>query len=207
MTRWTYEDVRPIYRDRDRYRDLVRGIAQETCLRAATAFRGECGRDGQPQEGWCHVCRAKALVAEDEKRWATLGTKQVIVIRKDLKMRRGKEIAQGAHASMAWLGNRLRDYLTPLEGALPTTPNCVPDFNTVERAWLTGKFTKIVCQVGSETELREVYETAERADIEAHLIVDSGATEFGGEPTPTACGIGPADAAAIDAITGTLKLY
>ena len=30
-------------------------------------------------------------------------TKQVIVIRRDLRMRRGKEIAQGAHASMAWL--------------------------------------------------------------------------------------------------------
>ena len=30
-------------------------------------------------------------------------TKQVIAIRKDLKMRRGKEIAQGSHASMAFL--------------------------------------------------------------------------------------------------------
>jgi PTH2 family peptidyl-tRNA hydrolase len=33
--------------------------------------------------------------------------KQVIVIRRDLRMRRGKEIAQGAHASMAWLTRRL----------------------------------------------------------------------------------------------------
>ena len=31
--------------------------------------------------------------------------KQVIIIRKDLKMRRGKEIAQGSHASMAFLLN------------------------------------------------------------------------------------------------------
>ena len=31
--------------------------------------------------------------------------KQVIVIRRDLKMRRGKEIAQGAHASSSWLGD------------------------------------------------------------------------------------------------------
>ena len=34
-------------------------------------------------------------------------TKQVIVIRRDLRMRRGKEIAQGAHASMAWLAERV----------------------------------------------------------------------------------------------------
>jgi PTH2 family peptidyl-tRNA hydrolase len=34
--------------------------------------------------------------------------KQVILIRKDLKMRRGKEIAQGSHASMAFI---LRNYV------------------------------------------------------------------------------------------------
>ena len=39
-------------------------------------------------------------------------TKQVIVIRRDLRMRRGKEIAQGAHASMAWLRQRIMPHLT-----------------------------------------------------------------------------------------------
>ena len=37
-------------------------------------------------------------------------TKQIIIIRKDLKVRRGKEIAQGAHASMAVLTNNLIGY-------------------------------------------------------------------------------------------------
>lgn len=35
-------------------------------------------------------------------------TKQTIVVRKDLKMNRGKEIAQGAHAAMAWLTKYLK---------------------------------------------------------------------------------------------------
>lgn len=39
-------------------------------------------------------------------------TKQVLVIRKDLNMRRGKEIAQGAHGSCSWLANRLVDHYT-----------------------------------------------------------------------------------------------
>lgn len=33
---------------------------------------------------------------------------QVIVMRRDLGMRQGKEIAQGAHASMIWLALRIR---------------------------------------------------------------------------------------------------
>jgi PTH2 family peptidyl-tRNA hydrolase len=43
--------------------------------------------------------------------------KQVIVIRRDLRMRRGKEIAQGAHASTAWLRERVLQGLTPATAA------------------------------------------------------------------------------------------
>lgn len=41
-------------------RFLVHLVAEEPCMRQTTEFRGECGRDGQPQEGWCAVCRCKA---------------------------------------------------------------------------------------------------------------------------------------------------
>ena len=37
--------------------------------------------------------------------------KQVILIRKDLKMRRGKEVAQGSHASMAFMTEKIREVL------------------------------------------------------------------------------------------------
>lgn len=32
----------------------------------------------------------------------SLATKQVLVVRKDLNMRKGKAVAQGAHGAMAW---------------------------------------------------------------------------------------------------------
>jgi len=119
--------------------------------------------------------------------------KQVIVIRKDLRMRRGKEIAQGAHAAMAWMTNRARKgyhYFSP-----------------EEEAWINGPFTKICLQVNSLPELNAVYVSALEAGLTTELIIDSGATEFNNVPTETCCAIGPHEASKIDAITGHLKLY
>lgn len=47
---------------------------------------------------------------------------------------------------------------------------------------------------------------AEGADIPYALITDRGKTEFGGVPTITCLGIGPAESAVLDRITGHLKL-
>lgn len=124
--------------------------------------------------------------------------KQVIVMRKDLKMRRGKEIAQGAHAATAWLAHRVRAHLAT--GA-PIV------LSTAEAAWLERSHTKICVQVDSEAELRRVYADAIARGLEAHLIVDSGRTEFGGVPTATCCAVGPGEATLVDAVTNGLKLY
>jgi peptidyl-tRNA hydrolase, PTH2 family len=120
--------------------------------------------------------------------------KQVIVMRKDLKMRRGKEIAQGAHASVAWLALRVQG-------------GAAPELSEDERAWIDGSFAKVCLQIEGEEALRDVHARALAAGLESHLIVDSGRTEFHGVPTPTCLGIGPAEAARIDAVTGDLKLY
>lgn len=122
--------------------------------------------------------------------------KQVIVLRHDLKMRRGKQIAQGAHASMSFICRRLQEAETVSLG----------DFTDVQRAWLTGTFAKVCCRVNSETELVEIYDKALAAGLEVHLIIDSGKTEFHGQPTQTCLAIGPDDADKIDAITGQLEL-
>jgi PTH2 family peptidyl-tRNA hydrolase len=144
-----------------------------------------------------------------------MNVKQVIVIRKDLKMRRGKEIAQGSHASMAWLTRRLVSNAYSMEHTAPEDAEGYlfrPDhgayfFTEAEHEWITGAFAKVTLQVSSEEELRSIYQKAKNAGLEAHLIIDSGRTEFDGVPTATAVGIGPDEADKINEITGELKLY
>jgi PTH2 family peptidyl-tRNA hydrolase len=127
--------------------------------------------------------------------------KQVILIRRDLKMRRGKEIAQGSHASMEFLIEPLRQSLKKGESAFQIV------LSEDEKAWLSFGIAKVCLQVGSEAELLEYHQKALDAGLKSHLIRDSGRTEFHGEPTFTACAIGPADAEKINAVTGTLSLY
>ena len=123
-------------------------------------------------------------------------TKQLIVMRHDLKMRRGKQIAQGAHASMSFLCRRLQEAGSVSLDSLTET----------QRAWLTGAFAKVCCRVDSEEELMQIHDKAVEAGLEVHLITDSGRTEFHGQPTRTCLAIGPDEADKIDAITGHLEL-
>jgi PTH2 family peptidyl-tRNA hydrolase len=134
--------------------------------------------------------------------------KQVIVIRRDLRMRRGKEIAQGAHASMAWLRQRVLQGLTPTAATGTTSAATgLVELSEVERTWLERSNRKVTVKVGSEEQLMAVYEQALRAGLVTHLITDGGLTEFGGVPTRTCLGIGPDYDDRIDPVTGDLELY
>jgi len=123
--------------------------------------------------------------------------KQVIVIRRDLKMRRGKEIAQGAHAAMAWLTRRMRF----------GDDHACAELSAAEKQWLTTSFRKITVTVSSEQQLMAVYDNAKAAGLVAELITDIGRTEFHGVPTPTSLGLGPDYDDLIDPVTGDLDLY
>jgi len=126
-----------------------------------------------------------------------MNTKQVIVMRKDLNMRRGKEIAQGSHASMAFLTKKKSDD----ELELMDKKAAIINF------WLKNSFTKICVYVNSEIELDEIFQKAQEAKLMTHLITDNGLTEFNGVPTKTCLAIGPDISEEIDKITGHLKLY
>lgn len=135
--------------------------------------------------------------------------KQVIVIRKDLKLRRGKECSQAAHASMKFMVERIISYLdddscSDRDCCSPTPPL---DFSFEEREWMRGIFTKITLQVNSEKELMDIYEAALEEGLEVGLIQDSGKTEFRGVPTYTCLAIGPDTSEKIDKVTSHLKLY
>jgi PTH2 family peptidyl-tRNA hydrolase len=125
-----------------------------------------------------------------------ISVKQVIVMRHDLGMRRGKQIAQGAHAALAFLTRRLQ-----AAGSI-----ALADLTPAERSWIAGPFAKVCVRVDSEAELLEIYAQAKAANLTVELITDSGRTEFHGQPTPTCVAIGPDLAEKIDPITGHLNL-
>lgn len=128
---------------------------------------------------------------------ATDEVKQVIVVRKDLNMRKGKIAAQAAHAS--------------LKVILDKGSNIVRDTLTISvdddmKAWILGRFKKVVVYVSSKDDLIAVYNAAKEAGLNTSLILDAGLTEFGGIPTHTTVAVGPNKASLVDKITGTLPL-
>jgi PTH2 family peptidyl-tRNA hydrolase len=144
----------------------------------------------------------------------TKPVKQVIVMRKDLGMRKGKMIAQGAHSSISFLSRKLIESYQP-ELEKETDKSLSNDLeikqfkvflNKWERKWIEGKFTKICVYVNSELELLEIHKRAIDSNILVELIKDAGLTEFKGIPTLTCLAIGPDDPNEIDKITGHLPL-
>lgn len=126
--------------------------------------------------------------------------KQVIIIRKELNMRKGKMVAQGAHAAMkavldiGW--NR----------DLTESAYVIPLIRPELEEWLSGRFTKVCVSVDTEQEIIELYNQAKEAKLLCSIITDAGLTEFNGVPTITAVAIGPAYPKDVDPITSHLKL-
>lgn len=114
-------------------------------------------------------------------------TKQVLVLRKDLKMGVGKLIAQACHAS-----------LEASEEARKRNPE-------VWTRWREEGAKKVVVKVSSLEELEELEKKCRSYRLPVALVIDRGLTQLPPN-TPTALGIGPAPEADIDKITGGLKL-
>jgi PTH2 family peptidyl-tRNA hydrolase len=114
--------------------------------------------------------------------------KQVIVVRAELDLSRGKWCAQAAHASvMAAEEARKRHRLW-------------------YRKWLEGGQKKVILQVPSLKELQLLKALAEKMEMPSAMVVDYGLTEVA-PGTVTCVGFGPAPGEAVDRITGSLPLF
>ena len=113
-----------------------------------------------------------------------LNYKQVILIRQDLKLPKGKLAAQCAHASV--------------EAVFKSNEKLV-------KAWREEGMAKIVLKVKDERELVKCFQQAKDSDLTASLITDAGKTVIA-PGTKTAVAIGPDEAEKIDKITKDLSL-
>ena len=113
--------------------------------------------------------------------------KQVIVVRTDIKMSKGKIAAQAGHAAVS-----------ASEYARKNRPEWW-------NPWIREGQCKIAVKVKSEQELLELERKARNEGLPAALIVDRGLTELPPE-TITCLGIGPAPSDKVEIITGKLSL-
>lgn len=113
--------------------------------------------------------------------------KQVIVVRSDLKMSKGKLAVQVAHASVSSFYKTLREK---------------PEY---AKEWLSNKQPKVVVKVSGLKELYEIRDKADERGLITAVIQDAGLTELP-SGTVTCIGIGPAPKHIIDEVTGELKL-
>ncbi len=110
--------------------------------------------------------------------------KQVIIVRKDLKMPKGKLGVQIAHASV--------------EAVLNTKKKLI-------KKWKQQGMKKVCVYAKDIEELLRIYDEAIKLRITASIIRDAGKTVFN-EPTITTVAIGPDYSDKIDKITKELKL-
>jgi PTH2 family peptidyl-tRNA hydrolase len=110
--------------------------------------------------------------------------KQVIIVRKDLKIGKGKLAASVAHASVESL------FLAKKE---------------VIEKWRKEGAKKVVLKVENLEELEKIVKKLRKEKIKFALIKDAGLTQLK-KGTITALGIGPIEEKKIDKITGKLKL-
>lgn len=113
--------------------------------------------------------------------------KQVIVVRADLKMSKGKMVAQAGHAAVSAAEEARKKHLKWW------------------RNWLKEGQCKIAVKVQDEQQLLMLKKQAQKLGLPYALIIDRGLTELP-PGTITCLGIGPAPAELVNKITGQLPL-
>ena len=137
-------------------------------------------------------------------------SKMMIVMRRDLKMRKGKIAAQAGHACVEAVlmalkkENRLNDIEKSSDGVELTLDKKT---NTPLSEWFHYGCAKVCVYVDSEAELLDIARKATERGILSAMITDAGMTEFHGIPTKTCLALEPLPCDIADELTGHLNLY
>lgn len=133
----------------------------------------------------------------------------MIVVRKDLSMRKGKVAAQAGHACVqatlqALMSRKLIDKLRR-QGSVIYLDSKEKHNPLID--WFNEGVAKVCVYVNSEAELLSIAEQGKAAGFIYALVRDAGLTEFHGEATLTCLAFEPLYDKQIDPITGDLPLY
>lgn len=113
--------------------------------------------------------------------------KQVILMRTDLNMGRGKIAAQAGHAVVL------------------AYKKAVSSNKAGADSWEAGGMQKVVLKVSGKEDLFKYFQKAKDAGLPTAMVKDAGHTQIP-SGTHTCCAIGPAEEEKIDKVTGDLKL-
>ncbi len=113
--------------------------------------------------------------------------KQMLVVRSDLDMGKGKIVVQCSHAAVS---------------AAERARKMFPDW---WKSWMAEGQSKVAVKVKGEQPILELQRQSKKAGIPCFVVRDRGLTQV--EPgTVTCIGIGPAPHGKVDLLTGTLPL-
>ena len=143
--------------------------------------------------------------------------KQVIILRTDLKMGKGKSVAQGAHASVkaALFAKEPKKYFLN-SAQIPNVKERQMNQNRCDEwsqwfeewdqaLWNGGGYKKIALKLQGEENLFHIAKCAYDAQLPVFLVQDAGLTQIK-TGTFTACAIGPCPEKLVDLFTKDLKL-
>lgn len=124
--------------------------------------------------------------------------KQVILLRRDMKLRRAEAAALASKASMAFI----------VEGDESDRSGSVQvDLSGIEAEWLLGSSTRIVLGVASEETMRKLLLKAEIQGVSTYEITGSSSGKTDEGLQLIAAALGPDEGDKLDLITGNLKLF
>lgn len=136
--------------------------------------------------------------------------KQMIVVRRDLHMRKGKIAAQAAHAcveaTLMALAEEGRLDEVRTDGSWVWLDHPEGD-DTPLTSWFDAGVAKVCVYVDSEDELLALAGAGRERGLRVALVRDAGLTEFAGVPTLTCLAFEPLYPEQIDPLTGDLPLY